>query len=272
MTAFEIQDADGQERRLILRSYGPHHADRDLQPEYHTLFFVHAQGLPAPKPLLLDDSLQLLNEPYIVMKYTQGEMIFPKTGQLPYVRQMAEQLARIHSVDLAELNQTLFHQQKKCHEGDKGLVHHDLKPLLRQIESRLNQPPAHSLNSPALLHGDFWPGNTLWHDGRLVSIIDWENAHIGDPLIDLARSRSEISWIFGRKALDIFTKHYQELMAIDYTHLPYWDSCAALRQLCFFGKNIPAIADYFIPYSRTDITERSMKRDITTFVNQSMNH
>src|SRR5438067_5191571 len=28
-------------------------------------------------------------------------------------------------------------------------------------------------NERVLLHGDFWPGDTLWRDGRLVAVIDW---------------------------------------------------------------------------------------------------
>jgi aminoglycoside phosphotransferase (APT) family kinase protein len=36
----------------------------------------------------------------------------------------------------------------------------------------------------SLLHGDYWPDNTLWRDGRLVCVIDWEDAALGDPLAD----------------------------------------------------------------------------------------
>ena len=35
-------------------------------------------------------------------------------------------------------------------------------------------PPPVQVNRPVLLHGDFWPGNILWRDGRLVAVIDWE--------------------------------------------------------------------------------------------------
>jgi aminoglycoside phosphotransferase (APT) family kinase protein len=37
-----------------------------------------------------------------------------------------------------------------------------------------------------VLHGDYWPGNVLWRDGRLVGVIGWEEAAFGDPLADLA--------------------------------------------------------------------------------------
>ncbi len=45
-------------------------------------------------------------------------------------------------------------------------------------------PPAQSLS---IIHGDYRNGNVL-HDGagRIIAVLDWEMAHIGDPLEDLA--------------------------------------------------------------------------------------
>jgi aminoglycoside phosphotransferase (APT) family kinase protein len=37
-----------------------------------------------------------------------------------------------------------------------------------------------------LVHGDFKPGNTLIADDEVVAVLDWETAHLGDPLEDLA--------------------------------------------------------------------------------------
>ena len=62
-------------------------------------------------------------------------------------------------------------------------------------------------NPAVLLHGDFWPGNTLWRDGKLVAVIDWEDAALGDPLADLARSRLEVLWAYGGDAMHAFTEH-----------------------------------------------------------------
>ena len=42
-------------------------------------------------------------------------------------------------------------------------------------------------DGPAVLvHGDAGPGNFLFEDGRLTALIDWELAHLGDPMEDLA--------------------------------------------------------------------------------------
>jgi thiamine kinase-like enzyme len=63
--------------------------------------------------------------------------------------------------------------------------------------------PLPRVNQAALLHGDFWPGNILWKNGRLTAVIDWEDAALGDPVADFANSRLEILWAYGRKAMMI---------------------------------------------------------------------
>ncbi|MEO5840410.1 MAG: phosphotransferase [Acidimicrobiales bacterium] len=37
-----------------------------------------------------------------------------------------------------------------------------------------------------LCHGDYRTGNYLLRDGRIVGVLDWELAHVGDPVDDLA--------------------------------------------------------------------------------------
>jgi aminoglycoside phosphotransferase (APT) family kinase protein len=39
---------------------------------------------------------------------------------------------------------------------------------------------------PVLVHGDAGPGNFLFEDDSLTALIDWEFAHLGDPMEDLA--------------------------------------------------------------------------------------
>lgn len=43
-------------------------------------------------------------------------------------------------------------------------------------------------SSEVIRHGDFGPWNTIWADGRLQAIIDWDMAEPGDPILDLAQA------------------------------------------------------------------------------------
>jgi aminoglycoside phosphotransferase (APT) family kinase protein len=39
---------------------------------------------------------------------------------------------------------------------------------------------------PVLIQGDTGPGNFMYADGKVSAIVDWELAHIGDPMDDIA--------------------------------------------------------------------------------------
>jgi aminoglycoside phosphotransferase (APT) family kinase protein len=82
---------------------------------------------------------------------------------------------------------------------------------------------------PALLHGDFRPGNVLWRHGRIAGVLDWENATRGEPLADLATSRLEMLWANGEDAMHSFTRRYLEITRRDQSSLHYWDLAIALR-------------------------------------------
>ena len=107
--------------------------------------------------------------------------------------------------------------------------------------------PFSQINAPVLLHGDYWPGNILWRDEQLAAVIDWEDARLGDPLIDLAISRLDLLWIFGSEAMNSFTQDYLTGMAIDTRDLPYWDLCAALRLVRLAGANLAEWAAVLYP-------------------------
>jgi aminoglycoside phosphotransferase (APT) family kinase protein len=88
-----------------------------------------------------------------------------------------------------------------------------------------------SLDEPGvLLHGDLWPGNVLWRGGRIAAIVDWEDAAIGDPLRDLAVSRLELFWAYGRDEMDELAERYRTAQPhIDFGGLPERDLEAARR-------------------------------------------
>src|SRR5207245_5037921 len=101
-----------------------------------------------------------------------------------------------------------------------------------------------------LLHGDFWPGNIIWRDGRIAAVIDWEEAELGDRLSDVAITRLDILWAFGVDAMHDFTARYRAMTSVDLVNLPYWDLYAALRPV----SNIAEWAAVYPDLGSTDIT------------------
>ncbi|MEZ5597062.1 MAG: phosphotransferase family protein [Pseudomonadales bacterium] len=56
--------------------------------------------------------------------------------------------------------------------------------------------------TPALVHNDFRNGNIMFDQNGIVAVLDWEVAHIGDPMRDLGWICTN-SWRFGRTELPV---------------------------------------------------------------------
>jgi aminoglycoside phosphotransferase (APT) family kinase protein len=61
-----------------------------------------------------------------------------------------------------------------------------LHPLFSCALAWLRRNPPVATSATALIHSDMGPGNLLHRDGRIVAVLDWEVAHWGDPMEDLA--------------------------------------------------------------------------------------
>jgi aminoglycoside phosphotransferase (APT) family kinase protein len=59
-------------------------------------------------------------------------------------------------------------------------------PLARFAFAWLERSAPRRAERIALCHGDVGPGNFLHAEGRVTALLDWEFAHLGDPLDDLA--------------------------------------------------------------------------------------
>ena len=235
VTAVEIKAADGRIKRYVVRRHGP----RDLQANPHVaadearlLETLHAQGLAVPEPRHVDESGEILASPFIVVDYIEGEHEFAPADLADFIRQMAGFLATLHGVDIDNPALSFL----SCQETD---VTDYLSARPDRLDEALsegrirdamaaNWPPPRR-NSTVVLHGDFWPGNILWRDGRLAAVVDWEDAASGDPLADLAIARLDLLWAFNAEAMADFTHSYSEMAAIDLIALPCWDLWAALR-------------------------------------------
>ena len=261
VTALEIEQPDGQTKRMVVRRHGA----RDFQQnpriaadEFMLLHNLRSAGLATPAPYYLDQSGEIFHTPYIVVEYIEGKPEFAPADVADFIEQLAIHLSRIHRVDCSTLDWSFLPPQE-----------HVLRTELGERPARVNESwnegrirdtlesigPLPQRNQSTLLHGDFWPGNTLWRDGRLIAIIDWEDAALGDPLADVGNTRLEILWAFGVDAMNAFTHRYKAMTALDFTNLPYWDLAAALRP-----------ASRIAGWGVDDVTEQTMRERHTLFI------
>ncbi|MCW3055005.1 MAG: phosphotransferase family protein [Chthonomonadales bacterium] len=251
VTAMEIVSADGQQQRWVVRQHGTADLARNPQialHEFTLLQQLHAEKLPAPKPLYLDESREIFSDPILVTEYIDGTPGFPSIPAPHAMITYVELLLRIHRVwpdrtDLSFLPQQAEIVSGKL-EGTEGTTEAQTVEERQVLEAlREAWPHVQQRNPSVLLHGDYWPGNTLWQGEELVAVIDWEDAAIGDPLIDLANSRLEILWALGYNAMYDFTRQYQSMsLLLDTTDLPFWDLWATLspaRNISTWGLDPP---------------------------------
>jgi aminoglycoside phosphotransferase (APT) family kinase protein len=264
VTALEIERADGTAEKLIVRQHGE--VDLAQNPnvaadEYALLQILHAEGLPTPALHYVDASGEIFGTPCIVIDFIEGTTDFAPATVDEVASELAHQLARIHAIDVSHWDLSFLPRQ--VDRGAERLAARPAKLDDALDEGRIRDTlktvwPLQPRNGSVLLHGDFWPGNTLWRDGRLTGIIDWEDAGIGDPLADLANTRLEMLLMLDPSAVDTFTKSYLTLNPIDTTDLPYWELCAALRPIAG------------MPHWGLDhVTLQTMRAGLKTFIVQA---
>lgn len=276
MTALEIEQANGQRQKMIVRRPGEETLERDPQAaanEFKLLQLAQSVGLATPKPYYLDQSGKIFAAPYLVIEYIEGKPEFAPANRTGFTQQCATHLAKIHRVDVAQVDFSFLPQQAGELTALIGLRPPRVNAALD--EGRLRDTlaaawPFPPRNAQVLRHGDFWPGNLLWRNEQLVAVIDWEDGQIGDPLADLAISRLDMLCIFGVDAMHSFTQHYQALMALDMTNLPYWDLYAALRFVRLAGSDLAGWAAFYPPFGRPDITEQTLNDHYRFFITQAL--
>jgi len=266
----EVEMADGGLHTYVVRRAGrglPH----SVQVEYECLRLAWARGLAVPQPYGADLSGRVFPEAYGVTAYVEGRVEFDSADRRAYARQMGEHLAKIHALGGEAAALDCLGQPTTDFEVAFGAGQHDpfwqeerLRAVLRPVW------PLPAANPAALLHGDYWPGNLLWHDGRLAAVVDWEDALLGDPLLDAGISRLDLAWILGWEAAESFWVAYRAVRPVDEGGLPYWDLAAALRLARLAGDDLAGWAAFFEPYGRRDITAETIQRDYQSFIERAL--
>lgn len=240
VTVVEAELPDGRAERLVVHQYGTANLRSDplaATHEHRLLTLLHAAGLPVPLPRHSDESRRILPAPYLVTEFADGEAVTDAAKLTWPLESLTGQLAAV----LAMLHGAGFTLADAPHLADlRGIATDRMETSAAEPDAALNEAgvraglariwPPPQVNKPVLLHGDFWPGNALWRDGRLVCVLDWEDALLGDPLADLGNARMELCMLFGTAAAAAFLRQYRALAPdVDLTALPHWDLYAALR-------------------------------------------
>lgn len=223
------------EFRVVLRMCSESLMENDadaLAREFAVLKELGRAGsVPIPEPYYLDVSRTLFPYPWFIMQYVEAD---PPPVADSCACTFAEQLLAIHRTIPSR---PLYNSLPDIRDLPASLCAADIQDLRPEFpvntvrEILRDGIPHEGPDHPVLLHGDFWPGNVLWKNGRIVAVIDWEDAATGDPLFDVANARLEVMWSWGTEAMAVFTDCYVQGSGRDDCTLPYWDLIAALKAL-----------------------------------------
>ncbi|HTU59534.1 MAG TPA: phosphotransferase, partial [Polyangiales bacterium] len=174
--ALEATSADGPVN-VVLRRHGAatwkQLPEAVTRTEFQLLGVLRNAGLRVPRPLLFDDSAKLLPSPFFVMEWVQGTTDVTLSARDAALQQMAEFLARLHALEPESLSLPALPAREDPVSGTLQYLPPDphFHGVREFVASYVVQP-----TRPALLHGDFWPGNLLWHNDQLAAVLDWEDA------------------------------------------------------------------------------------------------
>ncbi|MBV8683688.1 MAG: phosphotransferase family protein [Caulobacteraceae bacterium] len=162
-------------------------------------------GVPVPQVLCVLADEDGLGHGF-VMEFVEGETLGGRiargealAGARPHLaRQCGEILARIHTLDPGDFPTLrratpaeLVAQYRTSYEASAWP-----RPVLdltfRWLETHCPPPP----EKPRLVHGDFRNGNLMIGPDGVRAVLDWEIAHVADPMEDLGWLCTN-AWRFG---------------------------------------------------------------------------
>lgn len=260
MTLVEVDTPD-LPSRLVLRRLGEHAREHDpesLRREQVVLGHARASGVPVPPILFSDLDGEVLGEPLLVLEYLEGEVAGRVSDPERFARDVADAMATIHRIDTSGWGL-----------DSSGPVRAPFpepgRPVLERAYAALT-PHLETFASTTLLHGDMWPGNLLVRDGRLVGILDWEDARLGDPLIDIAIARLDLAWLYGEGSAEAFVDRMREHRDVPTHELALADLYACLRP----GPHLDEWASAYPKIGRPDVTAASMREVQDRFAEQAL--
>jgi aminoglycoside phosphotransferase (APT) family kinase protein len=206
--------AGGARHELILRRDPPlaggkgdreRSAALDRATEFAVLRAAFQAGARAPEVLFELTPRDGLGEAF-VMRRVGGTAIARKLlRDPPYAEarkkiagQLGAILARIHAVDPATLPPLDRREAADQIASLRGLLDTlgHAAPVFELALAWLDRRKPPPSARPTLVHGDYRTGNYLADESGVTAILDWEGAHLGDPVEDLGWLCVK-SWRFG---------------------------------------------------------------------------
>jgi len=209
--------ADGLERAFVLRRMpeGTPLLDGAIGPEREAAAIIAAGDAGVPVPTIrhvlspgdglgrgfVSDRVEGETIPRKILRDAAFTALRPRLAA-----ECGAMLARLHGTDITGLADLPYVPPRAKLERLRALYRRlgTRRPVFeaafRWLEDHM--PAYDPARPPALVHGDFRLGNLIVAPAGVSAVLDWEMAHIGDPVEDLGWLTVN-SWRFGNRALAV---------------------------------------------------------------------
>jgi len=244
----------------------------DMSREYKILKALQPVFPYCPEPLAYSEDPSIIGSPFYVMERLRGIILRRDLPPgLSFTSQQARKLCEnlvdiqidLHSIDYREVGLENFGKPKGYVERQvKGWTGRyrtartgdapDFEPVMSWLIE--NRPP--DTDRPGIVHNDYKFDNCVLDENdptRIIGILDWEMATIGDPLMDLGNSlaywvqqddppeiqisRTMPTHLEGALTRDEMAERYAEMSGRDILNLNFY-LCFGLFRLAVIAQQI----------------------------------
>ncbi len=243
--------------------------DTDRRLEFLAISSFVGKGVAAPQVVALEEDGAELDRPFFIMRRVDGGAAASPFSADPYGEHReaigeqffsilgkiaAEPLAGLPFVEVAPApeHSACWRRELDYWAGVIDADEQHPQPIVRAAIRRLRRDPPPTAARISVVHGDYRSGNFL-HDGRgsIIAVLDWEMAHLGDPLEDLAWAMDplwspipdgRVSGMIGvAEALAIWSR--ASGLAIDPKAMAWWSLFAAVKGQAIWTSSAKAWKD-----------------------------
>jgi aminoglycoside phosphotransferase (APT) family kinase protein len=197
----------GRREEYVLRWWRPDSEwgqwiDRAVPLETAILKKLDGSDIPAPRVIGVTTDAAL-GGPALLMTRVPGKIHLMPRDREQWLRQMAQMLARIHALALdAKPFESWLDRKHLSPPPDASRAGVWREAIALVAEER-------APSRACFLHRDYQHFNMLWSRERLTGVVDWSEACIGPPEVDVGHCRLNLTILFSPDVADRFRELYE---------------------------------------------------------------
>jgi aminoglycoside phosphotransferase (APT) family kinase protein len=249
-----VRDGKSSRRAMVLRrDPGQHQINTNRRDEFLILRAAFEEHVPVPEVFWCSEDRAVLGASFFIMERVDGETIARRLlRDTEYAKarevmpaQLAEILAGIHRIDpvkhhldfLAPPGENAAATEVRRFEDSFRLLALEPHPAF-ELTFRWLRERVPKTARQTLVHGDYRIGNVIFGPEGVRSILDWELAHLGDPMEDVGWMCVR-AWRFGNDRMPVgglgtredFFAAYEKAsgLPVDRDAVRFWEVFGNLR-------------------------------------------